>query len=266
MVISFVNLKGGVGKTTCTLNIAAGLGRMGKRVLLIDADAQASLTTGIGLSYKEPKTLYNVLKEETALEDAIHPQSANGHADLVPSSFDVAAIETETVGMIERERVLGYALEPVKSRYDYVLIDCPPSLGIVTINALVASDQAFVPISDIMALEGMAKIVERIKHIKRRINPELTLGGVIVTRYDDRKVICKEVVRSLREHYGEALFSNMIRENVSLLELSTSRTDIFRYAPKSNGAKDFEFLCAEIDERVQRLRASAAAQSTSTKG
>ena len=250
MVIAFVNHKGGVGKTTCALNIGAGLIRQGKSVLLIDADAQANLTTSVGLSEEENITLYDVLREEKTCEEAIcHVDDF----DIIPAHLELSAIELELANALKREEILKMAIQAVSSKYDYILIDCPPALDLCTKNALAAADEVYIPVSaEFLPITGLNRILKIIDLFRRKlINPTLTVSGVIITQYNKQQTICRDVVASLKEQFGNKMFTTYIRENVALKEYAYAKQDIFRYAPKSLAALDYSNLVKEIIEREQ---------------
>ncbi len=259
MVIAFVNHKGGVGKTTCTLNIGAGLARAGKSVLLIDADAQANLSTSLGLTDDEPITLYDVLYERNTLEEAIIHR--DNEMDIVPSCLDLSLVESELTNAFEKERLLRYALEPVREHYEYILIDCPPAFDLCTKNALVAADKIYIPVSaEFLPLKGLSKILEYVNLVrKKRANPTLTVAGVIVTRYNKQQTICRQVVEVLQEQFPNQVFTTYIRENVALKEFPAAGQDIFRYAPNSLAAKDYGSLVEEVLQQILSTSAEEGA-------
>jgi len=241
-VISLSNHKGGVGKTTSTINIGAGLNKLKKKVLLIDLDPQANLSQSLGIM--EPtKTIYGALKGEYELE----PLEIIPGLDLIPSTLDLSGAEVELSGEAGREYILKELIDPMRASYDYILIDSPPSLGLLTINAFTASDEVYIPLqAQYLALQGLTKLIEVIDKIKRRLNKELNLGGVFITQYDRRKVLNRDVVETIKSHYKEKLFKTAIRDNIALAEAPTQGLDIFRYNPKSYGAEDYLSLCKEI--------------------
>jgi len=241
-VISLSNHKGGVGKTTSTINIGAGLNKLKKKVLLIDLDPQANLSQSLGIM--EPtKTIYGALKGEYELE----PLEIMPGLDLIPSTLDLSGAEVELSGEAGREYILKELIDPMRASYDYILIDSPPSLGLLTINAFTASDEVYIPLqAQYLALQGLTKLIEVIDKIKRRLNKELNLGGVFITQYDRRKVLNRDVVETIKSHYKEKLFKTAIRDNIALAEAPTQGLDIFRYNPKSYGAEDYLSLCKEI--------------------
>jgi chromosome partitioning protein len=250
MVIAFVNHKGGVGKTTCTLNIGAGLRRQGKSVLLIDADAQANLTLSMGLKDRESITLYEAMTEKNTLQEAIIRREDS--FDIIPACLDLCTLELELSTAFRREEILKSLLESIRQDYDYILIDCPPALDICTRNVLAATDTVYIPVSaEILPMYGLSKIVQIIEKIRaKRINPNLVIGGVIVTRYNKQQRICQDVYQMLVEMFNEKVFRTCIRENVALKEYSAAHQDIFTYAPNSLAASDYQHLLEEIIERT----------------
>jgi chromosome partitioning protein len=243
-VIAISNHKGGVGKTTSTINIGAGLNTLGKRILLLDLDPQANLSQSLGITSPE-RTIYGALRGLHGLE----PVSILPGLDIIPSTLDLSGAEIELSGEAGREFILKDLLEPVRGKYDYILIDSPPSLGLLTINAFTASDLVFIPLqAQYLALQGLAKLVEVIEKIKRRLNPGLGIGGVFITQYDSRKVLNRDVVEAIKSYFPKELFSTYIRDNIALAEAPAQGMDIFRYSPKSNGAEDYLSLSREIAE------------------
>ncbi len=247
--ISLVNQKGGVGKTTCTINIGSALARMGKRVLLIDLDPQSSMTIALGAKGASP-TVYDVLRGNCAVSDAL---LVHGKYVLLPSSIDLSAAEQELAPVAGRECVLREALEAdgITGAYDYLLIDCPPSLSLLTLNALVASEEVFIALqTEYLALEGMTQLLATIDLVKKRLNPNLSVSGIIATQYDARKGLHNEVVSTITEAFPDKLFKTFIRSNIALAEATSYGLDIFEYKPKCNGAVDFTALAAEIAEQA----------------
>ena len=241
-VISLSNHKGGVGKTTSAINIGAGLNLLGKTVLLIDLDPQANLSQSMGITEPE-QTIYGALRGKYPLE----PLSIRKGLDFIPSTLDLSGAEIELSAEPGREFILRGLIEPLREKYDYILIDTPPSLGLLTINAFTASDQVYIPLqAQYLALQGLAKLSEVIQKIKARINPGITLSGVIITQYDSRKILNRDVQQTIRSHFGEAVFSTVIRDNIALAEAPSQGLDIFSYSPKSYGAEDYLSLCKEI--------------------
>jgi len=242
--IALINQKGGVGKTTTTVNIGAGLAALGKNVLLIDLDPQANLTISMGLKIEEQKnTVYDLLKGTANLKETIVHQ---GNIDIIPSTLDLAGAEIGLSGVPGREVLLKEQVSKA-SGYDYILIDCPPSLGLLTLNALTTCKEVFIPLAaEYLALQGMSQLLKTIDLVKNRLNTELETTGIIITRYDQRKNLSKEVVASIQEKFERILFKTLIRENVSLAEAPSHGQTIFDYSKTSNGAEDYKNLCNEI--------------------
>lgn len=245
-VIAISNHKGGVGKTTSTVNIGAGLsnGNKSKHVLLIDLDPQSNLTQSLGITPES--TVYGALRGEYPLT----PIEIHSKLHLIASTLDLSGAEIELSGEAGREFFLRDLIEPLKKKYDYILIDCPPSLGLLTINALTASDEVYIPLqTQYLALQGLVKLTEIVDKVKKRLNKKLHVGGVILTQFDSRKVLDRDVVESVLDRFKEKVFKTKIRNNVSLAEAPSVGKDIFRYNPKSVGAEDYLALCKEIIER-----------------
>jgi chromosome partitioning protein len=244
-IINISNHKGGVGKTTSTLNIGAGLTRLGKKVLLVDLDPQANLSQSLRLTDQE-RTIYGNLKGEYKPD----PIQVVKGLDLIPSTLDLSGAEVELSGEAGREYILREILEPLRGSYQYILIDTPPSLGLLTINALTASQEILIPIqAQYLALQGLTKLLEIVEKISHRLNKELKVGGVFITQYDSRKILNRDVVASIEAHFKEKVFTTRIRDNIALAEAPTQGVDIFRYSPKSYGAEDYLALCKEIIKR-----------------
>jgi chromosome partitioning protein len=241
-VISISNHKGGVGKTTSAINIGAGLNKLDKKILLIDLDPQANLSQSLGLIEPE-RTIYGALRGEYELQ----PIEVLKGLDVIPSTLDLSGAEIEMSGEAGREYILKELIEPIRNSYDYILIDTPPSLGLLTLNSFVASDLIFIPLqAQFLALQGLTKLLEVIGKIKKRLNKELRVGGVFVTQYDSRKVLNRDVVATIETHFKDAVFKTKIRDNIALAEAPAQATDIFRYNPKSYGAEDYLSLSKEI--------------------
>jgi chromosome partitioning protein len=241
-VISISNHKGGVGKTTSAINIGAGLNKLGKKILLIDLDPQANLSQSLGL-INQDRNIYGALRGEYSLQ----PLEILKGLDVIPSTLDLSGAEIEMSGEAGREYILRELLEPIRGSYDYILIDSPPSLGLLTINSFTASDEIYIPLqAQYLALQGLTKLVEVIDKIKKRLNKDLKIGGVIVTQYDSRKVLNRDVVATIQAHFKDEVFNTKIRDNIALAEAPTQGVDIFRYNPKSYGAEDYLALCREV--------------------
>lgn len=244
-IISLLNHKGGVGKTTSAINIGAGLVELGKKVLLIDLDPQANLTVSLGIP-RQRYTIYEALRGESELVPYTHKEGM----DIIISTLDLSGAEMELINEAGREFILRELFEPVKEEYDFIIIDCPPSLGLLTLNALTSSDYVYIPLqTEFLALQGLAKIKQVIDKVRFRLNKKLQIGGVIATMYDRRKVLNRDVVETIKKYFGEKVFNTLIRDNVSLAEAPAQRKDIFEYNPRSSGARDYLNLCKEILER-----------------
>jgi chromosome partitioning protein len=257
-VISIANQKGGVGKTTTAINLAAALAASEFRVLLVDSDPQGNSTTGVGVAKSdEHRTLYNVLLRDAALEETITKTQYD--LDLVPADQNLVATNLDLVDQEEREKRLQTALAPVRARYDYILIDCPPALDLLTLNALVASDSVLVPIQcEFFALEGISQLMETIDGIKTAFNPNLRVEGVLMTMYDDRTNLTKQVENDLREFFGKDVFKTVIPRSVRLAEAPSFGKTILAYDPRSRGAEAYIQLAKEILGNEQRARPKSA--------
>ncbi|WP_029897155.1 ParA family protein [Desulfohalovibrio reitneri] len=250
--IAVMNQKGGVGKTTTTINIGAGLARLDQRVLLVDLDPQAHLTYSLGIPAHELEaTIYEVLKGEADVASTLLERHG---MDVLPSSLSLSGADLEFSALPGREFLLREALEGFHemSRYDYVLVDCPPNLGILTINAMTAAREVFIPLqTEFLALQSLSKLLETVEVVKKRLNPSLEVTGIVATRYQKQKKLSREVVRKIRDYFGDKLFESSVRENISLAEAPSFGQDIFTYRPDSHGAMDYMALCREI-QRSQR--------------
>ena len=245
-VIALSNHKGGVGKTTSTVNIGAGMANKGKRVLLIDMDPQANLTQCYGIQDPE-YTVYGSLVGDYDLR----PYELRETLHVVPSTLDLAGAEVELASKISRETILKKLVEKVKPKYDYVLLDCAPSLGLITINAFAAADEIYIPLqAQFLALHGLDKLFEIVDLVRENINPELHISGVFTTQFDGRKVLNRDIADLVKEHFKEKVFKTVIRDNVTLAEAPSHWQDIFSYSPKSYGALDYGSLVDEILERA----------------
>lgn len=245
VVISVANHKGGVGKTTTSVNLVAALSRLGMKVLLLDLDPQANATTSLGLK-KPEKSLYQVLMFNDDIRTVIHEGE---DFDLVPSSVHVAGFEKNNE--VGKEFILQEAFEPIRDHYDFIIIDCPPSLGALTISALTASDYAVIPLqSEFLALQGMTEFIKILRTVKTRMNKDLDLLGIVVTQFDHRKVLHRDIYEHALQSYGDAMFETMIRGNISLAESQSMGQHIFAYDDACNGAVDYLGLANEIIKRL----------------
>ena len=245
-IVSFSNQKGGVGKTTTCVNMAAYIAAEGKKVLLVDMDPQGNATTGLGFSKSAlQQSVYSVLiDDEKASENITSTEVEN--LDLLPSNIDLAGAEVELVYKKSRERVLKNALEEVRSRYDYIMIDCPPSLGLLTINALACADAVIIPIqSEYYALEGLSQLMNSISLVKKQLNAGLEVDGVVLTMYDSRSLISKQIAEEIKKFFTKRLFEIVVPRNVRLVEASSYGKPIMMHDPKCTGARAYRALTLE---------------------
>ena len=265
-VIAMVNNKGGVGKTTCALNIAAGLARRERRVLIVDTDPQANASLvllGTKL-FELPHSIYDVLLEhDRHIQEIIVPTPIHG-LDLAPSQTSLANAELNLASVRGRERVLRRSMAQGLEDYQYILIDCPPSLGLLTINALLAAGEVYIPIAmTYLALEGVGQVMDAIEAVKRDLeHPALTITGVIPTFFDGRTRLSKEILQSVRDYFGEVVFDTPIRKNVKLDEAQSHHQSIFDYAPRSAGALEYESLVEEVIQRESTALGRESARQT----
>lgn len=249
-ILAIINQKGGVGKSTTAVNLAAALGSMGKEVLLVDLDPQGNATSGYGIDKRAlDGCVYNVLLGETPAEDVILSCVAEG-VDVLPSTISLAGAEVELVNEMARENRLKNALGSLRGRYDYILVDCPPSLGLLTINALVAADKLLVPIQcEFYALEGVTKLLDSMKRVKSILNPSLDIFGIVLTMYDSRTNLANQVVNEVRSFFGDAVFETLIPRTVKLSEAPSYGQSIIEYAPDNKGSLAYVDLAKEVIER-----------------
>lgn len=253
MVISFANQKGGVGKTTTALSLASILAKNGKKVLVIDLDPQSNLTSGLGFDRTEDyKSIYDVLIQDLDIAQVFVPSEVHKNLFLVPAKIDLAGAEIELVSKMSREKILKDRIEKVKDQYDYVLIDCPPSLGLLTLNALVASNGVVIPVQcEYFALEGISQLMNTLGLVKKSLNPELEVAGVVMTMFDSRTKLSGEVVNEVAEFFKDKLFETIIPRNVRLSESPSFGKPIDIYDPNSLGAKAYEKLANEFVSKVK---------------
>lgn len=246
-IITVVNQKGGVGKTTTAVNLGAYLARRGKFVLLVDMDAQANATSGLGVNPQTmEKSVYHVLMGDHELEAIAQPTSVEGY-HLAPSSVDLAGATVDLVQMDRREHRLYDALLPIKNRYDYILIDCPPSLGLLTVNGLVAGDEALIPVQcEYYALEGLGQLLKTIDLVRENLRPELTVRAAVLTMYDDRNKLSEDVMHQVYQYFPGHIYRTVIPRNVQLAEAPSYGQTILQYDPKSRGGKAYERLAEEF--------------------
>lgn len=248
-IIAVTNQKGGVGKTTTAINLSACLAALKKRVLLVDLDPQGNATSGVGKANADSNTVYDVLIGEAEAKDAIL-ETGYGTLDLIPTAIELAGAEIELVGMDDRELLLKNALNTVRDQYDYILIDCPPSLSLLTINALSAADSVLIPIQcEYYALEGLGALMNTVKLMRRKLNPELGIAGILLTMFDSRTNLCAQVVHEVRAHFPNEVFETMIPRNVRLSEAPSYGQPIHIYDGRCIGAKAYGELAKELIER-----------------
>ncbi|MFO7846059.1 MAG: AAA family ATPase [Balneolaceae bacterium] len=243
--IAFTNQKGGVGKTTTTINTGAGLSKIGFKVLLVDMDPQANLTYSLKIhSSRMKQNIYHVLKGQISASEAILEH--NGF-DILPASIELSGAEMELVNEPAREQILRTALAEIEDNYDFILLDCPPNLGLLTLNAFTAADELVIVLqSEYLALHGLSKLMDLIKIVQKRLNPNLKVEGIVCTLYDKRKNLNREVVGHIREHFGSKVFNTLIRDNIALAEAPSHHKTIFEYDSQSYGAEDYMNLAKEI--------------------
>ena len=251
-VISLVNQKGGVGKTTTAVSLASYIGKKKKKVLVVDLDPQANATSGLGIEKSELETTtYDLLINECPVRDVIFESSAQ-NVDIIPTNIKLAGAEVELVNAISRENILRGAIEEIKDEYDYIIIDCPPSLGLLTINALTASDGIIIPIQgEYYALEGLSQLVETINIVKKKLNPDIEIVGVVLTMFDMRTQLSKQVREEVEDYFGKKVFKTIIPRNVRLAEAPSHGLAISDYDKASKGAKAYEALAAEVLKRTK---------------
>lgn len=244
------NQKGGVGKTTSTINLAASLATLEKAVLVIDADPQANASSGLGVDIKEVDcSLYECIINNADVRDAIYTTDIEG-MDIVPSHINLVGAEIEMLQIDNREQVLERLLAPIKNDYDYILIDCSPSLGLITVNALTAADSVIIPVQcEYFALEGISKLLNTIKIIKSKLNPKLEIEGFLLTMYDSRLRLARQIYDEVKRHFQELVFKTVIQRNVKLSESPSHGLPVILYDAESTGAKNHLALAKEIIEK-----------------
>lgn len=252
-IISVANRKGGVGKTTTAINLGAALAAAGKKILLIDFDPQGNATTSLGVDKKRGSSSYEMLIGDCRMTDSVIASVLPG-LDLIPSSPDLAAAEVELVNRPSREYALKKAFDPIDSKYDYVLIDCPPSLNLITINALSASDSVIVPLQcEFLALEGLADLMKNINAVKRNFNPPLRLEGILLTMYGNRNNLSRMIDADVRKYFGDKVYDTVIPRSIRIAEAPSYGQSVLAYDPKSAGALSYVKLAKEFLEREKEI-------------
>lgn len=250
-VIAMCNQKGGVGKTTSTINLGAALAEYGRRVLLVDLDPQGALSAGLGVNHNDLElTVHNLLVEPRVSAEEVLISTGVPGVDLLPANIDLSAAEIQLVSEVGREQALGRALHPLLDRYDYVLIDCQPSLGLLTVNALACSDGVIMPVAaEFFSLRGVALLVDTIEKVQERINPDLAVDGVLVTMFDGRTVHARDVVAMLVQRFGDDVYDTVIARTVKFPETTVAGEPITSYAPTSAAAEAYRALAREVIAR-----------------
>ncbi len=252
-VVTITNQKGGVGKSTTAINLSAGLALQGERVLLLDLDPQGNASSGVGVDRKSiSRSIYDVLLKDVAIDDAVEPTSVRD-LFLVPATIDLAAAEIELVSVFSREQRLRTAIKPVLEDYDFILVDCPPSLGLLTVNALAAADEVLIPIQcEYYALEGLSQLMRNVELVKGSLNPGLSIGGAVLTMYDARTNLAKDVMEQVRGHFGDAAYRTVIPRSVRLSEAPSYGEPIETFDNMSRGAIAYRELAREFRRRHGR--------------
>ncbi|WP_462399342.1 ParA family protein [Corynebacterium falsenii] len=253
-IIAMCNQKGGVGKTTSTINMGAALAAFGRKVLLVDLDPQGALSAGLGIRHDElDVTVYNLLVDNSAtILDAIYDSPVDG-LDVVPANIDLSAAEIQLVNEVGREQALARALRPVMKDYDFIIVDCQPSLGLLTVNALSCADSVIIPVeSEYFSLRGLALLMDTVDKVRDRLNFKLEVLGILVTMFDRRTLHAREVMERLVEAFGDKVFDSVITRTVRFPETSVAGEPINTWAPNSSGAVQYRNLAKEVIERVSR--------------
>lgn len=253
-VIAVVNQKGGVGKTTTAINLGAALAELGKFVLLIDLDPQANATSGMGINYQELECgVYEAILGQKTFKEIVCPTHHEGYK-LAPGNQNLAGLSVELVDMEEREFQLSKRLAEIRNDYDYILIDCPPSLGLITINALVAADEVLIPVqSEYYALEGLGQLLQTIQLVQENLHPPLKVRGAIITMFDKRNKLSQQVLEELYQHFPHPVYRSVIPRNVRLTEAPSHGLSIFKYDSFSKGARAYDRLAREFLEQEQTV-------------
>ncbi|WP_346674450.1 ParA family protein [Enorma phocaeensis] len=250
-IISIINQKGGVGKSTTAVNLAAALGELGKKVLIVDFDPQGNSTSGLGIEKEElEQCVYDALLNDVPAENLLIQANCN-NVTVIPATIQLAGAEIELVSAMARETRLKELLEPVQENYDFVFIDCPPSLGLLTINALTAADSVLIPIQcEYYALEGVTKLLESMRMVKSKINKGLEVFGVLLTMYDSRTSLANQVVEEVKQYFGDKVFNTLIPRTVKISEAPSFGMSVIQYAPQNKGAQSYMELAEEVIGRA----------------
>lgn len=250
-VLAMCNQKGGVGKTTSTINLGAALAEYGRRVLLVDFDPQGALSVGLGMQpHQLEQTIYNVIVERGVDVRDVVRRTGVESMDLLPSNIDLSAAEVQLVAEVGREQTLGRVLRPLIKDYDYVLVDCQPSLGLLTVNALAAADGVIIPLEcEFFSLRGVALLIDTIEKVRERLNPKLEISGILATMFDPRTLHSREVMARVVEAFGDIVFDSVINRTVRFPETTVAGEPITRWAPRSTGAKAYRSLAREVIAR-----------------
>ena len=248
-IVSIANQKGGVGKTTTSINLSTILAKKGKKVLMIDADPQGNASSGVGVDKEVEESVYDILIGDTEIKDVVIKTNIK-NLYVCPSNINLAGAEVELVSVMSREYRLKEKLDEVKDEYDYIIIDCPPSLGLITLNAFTASDSVLIPVQcEYYALEGLGQLINTINLVKKHLNKNIDIEGALLTMYDARTNLSNQVVKEVKKYFNDKVYKNVIPRNVKLSEAPSRGVSIFEYDPKSTGAKAYAGLTEEVLKR-----------------